>query len=680
MSTIDGASKTASQATGLTQPLPATGVPTVNYAIAMQQYQFQQSLVARQLLAQQQAAAHAVSIKAAAEQSAARAAEISILLNSEKSDVLKENAELGSKRKKSELKSRSPSPSSSESSKSRSASPIRYRSNRTEHDRYSRMDHRSYWSRRRPGYKYSRGYGELDHLRSTSSKKDTDHSHGRRYSYDRRNMNTSRSSKGSESRPRSLKYPRAESRSPRRPRIRSPSDHSAASGDRNGRIMLKSPNDRRSISSSPRKLMSRSLSPRDRSQSYISASFSMEDKRVRHHGSSNEETSAPDVGNGRQVKEGTPFREEFIKTNHSKPSSRSESTSIDHSIKKNQLEPIHKKVVTNKLGSANGQCSSSTTSDEESVHSAPQRSADSMDHQTRLLDSRFGVNEDLDNMHVGIELRKARGLKLHGSMVEERRNDQYHMKVDWCSSPEHTLSHSKSLKLNNTLEQKAQSKAVTHLEEKSHFSPDAKTENASMKVKMDYEKCSEDVITTKDARFEESHSYDKLATCYNLPEVSADGKLMLSKSPEEVDCVQEYDAQASLFPEIPTVYQYPQEKPRRRSRSRERRRKDRRRHKRRSREEFEDKENDVDASVDRRNEGRNKGKLRRHRKKHHHGRHLKDHKESKGKRKHQEMSSSSLEDSCSSFDNEYKKRHVYSSKKPARSKKRRHSPSSTSSR
>eukprot|EP00268_Persea_americana_P041317 TRINITY_DN4111_c1_g2_i4.p1 TRINITY_DN4111_c1_g2~~TRINITY_DN4111_c1_g2_i4.p1 ORF type:complete len:616 (-),score=109.89 TRINITY_DN4111_c1_g2_i4:285-2132(-) len=588
-------------------------------------------------------------------------------------------------RKKSELKSRSPSPSSSKSSKSRSASPIRYRSNRTEHDRYSRMDHRSYWSRRRPGYKYSRGYGELDHLRSTSSKKDTDHSQGRRYSYYRRNMNTSRSSKRSESRPRSLKYPCAESRSPRRPRIRSPSfhsDHSAARGERNGH-MSKSPNDRKSISSSPRKLMSRSLSPRDRSQSYISASFSMEDEKVRHHRNSNEETSAPDVGNGWQEKGDTPFREEFIKTNHSKPSSGSESTSIDHSIKKSQPEPIHKKVVVNKLGSANGQCSSSTSSDEDSVHSA-QRSADSMDHQTRLLDSRFRVNEDFDNMHVGIELRKARGLKLHGSMVEERRNDQYHMKVDRCSSLENTLSHSKSLKLNNTLEQKAQSKAVTHCEEKSHFFPDAKTENARMKVKMDYEKCSEDVITVKDAGFEESHSYDKHATCYNLPEVTAEGKLMLSKSPEEVDCVQEYDAQASLFPEIPTVYQYPQEKSKWRS-SRERRRKDRRHHKRRSREEFEDKENDDDddddaASIDCRNEGRNKGKLRRHGKKHRHGRHHKNHKESKRKRKHQEMPSSSLEDSCSSFDNEYKKRHVYLSKKPARSKKRRHSPSSSSSR
>lgn len=99
MNTNDTTSKTASQTTGvLTQPLPAAGVPTINYAIAMQQYQFQQSLVTQQLLAEQQAVAHAVSIKAAAEQAAARAAEISRLLQGEKIEVPKENADLGSKR------------------------------------------------------------------------------------------------------------------------------------------------------------------------------------------------------------------------------------------------------------------------------------------------------------------------------------------------------------------------------------------------------------------------------------------------------------------------------------------------------------------------------------------------------------------------------------------------------
>lgn len=503
-------------------------------------------------------------------------------------------------RENSELKSRSHSPSSSQSSKPKSTSPIRYQSSRIEHEHHSPRDRRSYWSRRHSGYHYSRGYGDLrDHFRS-SYRRDTDRSRGRRYSYYRRSRSTSRSRKRSESRSRSLKYHNAELHSPRHRHVRSPSsdsDHSAARGASNRHITLKNPIVRSSISSSPRKPTSRSLSPLGKSQSYSSSSLSVKDRKVRHHRSSIEKTNASDVDYGWQEREGTPPRKEFIKNNRSNPSLSSGSTSIDHSIRKTQLEPIGKSVVTSKLAFANDHHSSST----------------SLDHRTRLPDSRLSGNEDFDNMHVGTGLKEAGGLKLHGSIVEERRNDQFQKKVNCCSPLKNIYSDPESLKLNDTLEHKAQSKAVSQYEEKSPISPDAETENGRMKAKMDSEKCSQGAITT----------------------------------------------------EIPIVYQYPQEKSRRKSRSRERKRKDRRHHKRRGRD-----QNDDDDEGDHKKESHSDRKLRRHGKKYHHRRRHKNQKENKKKRKHREMSSSSLEDSSPSFDNKYKRRHVCSSKKSTRLKKK----------
>lgn len=88
--TLNATSNLSPGATVPTLPLPGDVGSTFNNAIALQQYQFQQLLVNQQMIAQQQAVEHAVSIKATAERAASHAAEISRLLNVEKSDVPEE--------------------------------------------------------------------------------------------------------------------------------------------------------------------------------------------------------------------------------------------------------------------------------------------------------------------------------------------------------------------------------------------------------------------------------------------------------------------------------------------------------------------------------------------------------------------------------------------------------------
>ncbi|KAL3686163.1 hypothetical protein R1sor_004185 [Riccia sorocarpa] len=109
-------------------PLPVM----MQQAVAMQQLQFQQALIMQQAMATQQAAARAATVKSAAEMAAARAADISKLL-----EPTAENGQEKPEKSPSRSRSRSRSKSKSRSPvrhrrdrRSRSLSPIRYRRDR----------------------------------------------------------------------------------------------------------------------------------------------------------------------------------------------------------------------------------------------------------------------------------------------------------------------------------------------------------------------------------------------------------------------------------------------------------------------------------------------------------------------------------------------------------------------
>ncbi|KAJ7541442.1 hypothetical protein O6H91_10G059600 [Diphasiastrum complanatum] len=202
-------------------------------AIAMQQFQFQQALLMQQVMASQQAAARAATVKSAAEMAAARAAEISKQLKG--SDVEEENektADRSASRSKSRSSSRSQSRSRSRSrshsrSQSRSRSPIRYRRDRSlsgspiryRRDRYSPSRYRDYYgyhnrsrSRYRGYYRGGRGDYSWSYYR-----REWDRDRGRDYlsHVARRSRSRSRVRRRSRTRSQSPKYRRDHSLSPR---------------------------------------------------------------------------------------------------------------------------------------------------------------------------------------------------------------------------------------------------------------------------------------------------------------------------------------------------------------------------------------------------------------------------------------------------------------------------------
>ncbi|OVA11296.1 hypothetical protein BVC80_1587g20 [Macleaya cordata] len=319
--------------------LPGDGVPTFNNAIALQQYQFQQSLINQQLLAQQQAVAHAVSIKAAAERAAARAAEISKLLNSEKDDVLEESyVELAPKKEEPGLKSNSRSSSPPLSSKSKSISPVRYGNSRKEHQEYSQRDHSS-WTQRNSS-SYSR-YNDHKSYSRFSYRRDADRSGGRSYVSYRRN--TSRSRRTSPL-PRSMRYRHDDSRSPRRNYIRSPSPksgHRISSGVPNkcniskSSIHISSPRHAREASPS-KETSRRSFSSSRKSPSHSTTSIVEEANKIDNDTSTRADDNASKLDVKWREREGRPSRDNLRSGNPY--SSRSRHTS-DYSGKLNTQEP-----------------------------------------------------------------------------------------------------------------------------------------------------------------------------------------------------------------------------------------------------------------------------------------------------------------------------------------------------
>lgn len=698
MNTTDGTLKTPSQTTTeSTQPVLGTGVPAVNYAIALQQYHFQQSLISQQLLAQQQAVAHAVSIKAATQQAAVRAAEISKLLNSENNIPKEKVDEPGSRREELESKSHLRSPSFSRSSKSKSVSPTRHR-NHKEHERYSPRDNRSYRSSRHSGYYHSHGYGDLmDHSRR-SYRGEIDRYHVRRYSYPHR-------SRGSYS----FRYRHTESHSPKHHRAGSPSEAPRPASRRvlNRRSMSRSPIDRSSISSSPKTLAARrSLSPSEQNQSSSTSSPSMEGRRVRHDETGTEKSNASDI-DFRQKEIASIPRKQQRENNHSNPSTRSISTSVDYSSKKTTSELRHRKVVASKLASADKDCSDPSSSDEGSVHRMMVAGyADSMKNPTKILDHRRSNHEHVNKSHGEMGPIEGQGLKLHDSMGRST-NRQHHMKLNSCSSSLENTPDSGRSKLKSTPEHKTKSKASSRNEVKSYHSPDPKIDDGKMKEKMDYGNCSEEVTTAEHVvndcshhteqgvaprhdigAFEVSIISGEYTINHNLPKPnSVDGKFMLHESAnEDIHVVGNVAETTPILSdehvsEIPIVYQYPQEKPKR-SQSRERRRKERRKHQKKRRRDYSEEEEEDDDHYDDDNherESHSKSKLKRHGKKsRHHRKHRKSCREKK-RSKHREMYSSSSEDSSSCSDENGKERNIDSGKTTTGNRKKRSRHSSTSS-
>ncbi|XP_058104072.1 uncharacterized protein LOC131248050 [Magnolia sinica] len=665
MNTSDGARKPDSQTTNMsTEPLLGAG-GAVNYAIALQQYHFQQSLASQQLLAQQQAVAQAVSIKAATEQAAARAAEISRLLKGETGDALKEKIEEpSSKREKSVSHSRSPSPS--HSSKSKSASPIRYRNGRNECEQYSPRDRRNYRSLRNPRY-YSRGYNDgMDYSRS-SYRRDADRSRGRHHAYGRRS--TSRSRRRSTSRSLSQRYHHEPCfPSPRHVRPPSPeSDRRTPDRSLNEHSMSRNPINHCSISSSPQRSRTRSpRKPTSRSLSANSQSHSDDD------GNRSKNNNASGVGLKHQVKEASPSEEQSMQSSHSNPSCRSEFTSMDYSIKKTKLEQRSEKAGTSEIAFADGDRSSSTSSESMVVRRRSQDHVNPKGH--------FSSPEYSHSDHRG------RNNKAHTFSDKRVTKDKYPSKVHagW------------NLKLKNGSEHKLPPKVISSKEEESPCSLDTVTNERSMKSEIDCKNCSEDVITAEDAVNDCNIRTKQQATSHGVkifeeqPNVSGGhvahpllksnenihGNCMLPNSPDEINHDHEYDtrtpamltdgsARKDAEPAMgsPTVCIYPQERSKKRSSSRERRKKHRRKSHRRHRRE--DSEEDDEHGKD--------GKLRRHRRKNNR-KHHRSHKERKrGKRKYGETSpSSSSEDSSSSDDNYGKEYGHVPSKRSTNSSKRRH--------
>ncbi|KAJ4969223.1 hypothetical protein NE237_015924 [Protea cynaroides] len=220
-------------------------------AVALQQMQFQQSLLVQQAAINSQQAANRAAMKSATEIAAARAAEISKKLKADG---------VGNEEDEIKRKSRSP-PSSHPRSKSRSKSPIKYQRSRrsrspsplTRHsrDRRSRSPLRS-----RHRTDYNSGWRSHRGSRDTRSGRwERERSHDRYSSLSRRNRSRSVT-------PRTRKPSRADSVSPKRrqeslsPRTRKPS-----------RARSRSPRQHRGSKSSPRHNNESTSNQRRRSRS-----------------------------------------------------------------------------------------------------------------------------------------------------------------------------------------------------------------------------------------------------------------------------------------------------------------------------------------------------------------------------------------------------------------------------
>ncbi|KAF5186764.1 hypothetical protein FRX31_023642 [Thalictrum thalictroides] len=397
-----------------TFPLPGSRVTSFNYAIAMEQYKFQRSLVNQQVLAQQQAVAYFVSIQTAAE----RAAEISKLLLVDRKDLPMEKPEkLSPKREEANSKSHSTSPPQLkyQSSRSKSVSPVRYRNGHREHDKQSPTAHRSYRTDRHSSY-YSR-YGDCWAYSRSSHRRD---GHFGSRSYHGSGTNIGRSRRRSPF----LRYRHDDSHPPRHHRSRSPlpkfkPKHSARVTRR--RSLSRSPLHSSSPGSSPqhtkirspRKSISTNLSPTEYRQSRTTTSL-LKDNRIDDVNCRAENNCAADLDVKHRETEARPFREKLI-AHASSNSCRSGSTSSECSGPINHKEPSVNKLVSGRLRSAREDCSSSLRSHDQSTQRAlrnrcdkrnsatlvPPRSTKDVDHSMQLLDRHQTMKDrEISNRHT----------------------------------------------------------------------------------------------------------------------------------------------------------------------------------------------------------------------------------------------------------------------------------------
>ncbi|ERN01133.1 G patch domain-containing protein 8 [Amborella trichopoda] len=349
MDASNGASKSISNTEHVPrQPVFVDGVPgsnsnpshslnasMVQHAIALQQYQFQQSLATQQLLLKQHTAANATNIRAATELAAARAAEISKLLNSETPNVVDEKGgDVHSPpiRKRSRSKSRELSPSLSESSKLKSEHPVGYRSEHFGRERHS--EYSSYYDSR---------YG--DHV--GYSRSIYRHQRNRSYWYHRRSPIRSRMRRP-HSRSRPQRYYHGRSPSPRYCRTRSPSPYRERRSSYRGlerHKVSKSPISSSSLSSGPRGMTNRNIEKTThgerssylrQSPSKTDSSLWVGDDREGPSVSCSKKNRASDVSSEdseEHEEESKPLREELSKRRVSTPSPMSQSSSSIHSVK-----------------------------------------------------------------------------------------------------------------------------------------------------------------------------------------------------------------------------------------------------------------------------------------------------------------------------------------------------------
>ncbi|PIA30952.1 hypothetical protein AQUCO_05300055v1 [Aquilegia coerulea] len=391
-----------------TFPLPGAGVPSFNYAIAVEQYQFQQSLVNKQVLAHQQAVAYVASIQTAVE----RAAEISKLLQEETKDLPTEKSEKSSlKREKSKSLSTSPAPQLKPlSSRSKSVSPVRCRNGHREHDKQSPTAHRSYRTDRYSSY-YSR-YGDRWGYSRSSYRRDG-HFDGRSYHGSGTGTDIGRSRRRSPFRSRFLSYPNDDSHPSQHHRSRSPlpkfkHKHSARVTRRPS--LSKSP--QHTKNRIPRKSISTSLLPPEYRKSRTSTSL-LKDNSVADVNCRAENNGAVDLDVKHREKEAMPFEEKLL-VHESSNSSRLGCTSSDPGPI-NHKEPGVNQFVSGRLRSARRDCSSSLHSNGPSTQRAlryrcdksnsaklvPPRSTKGLDHSMQMLDNHQTMKDrDISNRHT----------------------------------------------------------------------------------------------------------------------------------------------------------------------------------------------------------------------------------------------------------------------------------------
>ncbi|XP_010275482.1 PREDICTED: bcl-2-associated transcription factor 1-like [Nelumbo nucifera] len=695
-----------------TPPFPGVGVPGVNYAIALQQYYFQQSLLNRQLAAKQQAVAHAMSIKAAAEQAAARAAEISKLLTGETNDTPKEKVD-SPKREHFESKSGSRS-QSPRSSKSKSVSPPRKQSICMEQEEYSPKGRSRYRNHRHSTYYY---HHDRDYPRSYYRRGSDRSRGGRDYLYYHRSR--SRNRRRSMSILRSIRRRHDDSSSPRRRHIRSPSP-------RSGRKMSSRVSSRHGISRSPIKSSSTSLSPQGarvtslrRPTASISLSFSgnspshdttsplANHSRGDRDASDSETNSAPKPDLKQQKKECTPLNVQLTRNECSNSSSRSRSISTNNSGERNVIEPRFKKAISGKYASVNENDLHSSRSDGESVQrasgatderdladSAQPRSNHNTVYPTSKLDHNLCKEDRIVSSRFDDGSTQSNEIKQHDLMkgVHEKGHMELFCVNRPSPSPEYSPLYHQDKK-RYSVKEKENDASGNRVEEKKDDRKKFKHDQGTYSDHATFvENDENDNNNPKRQGDHSSHDVDLFeypdnpgeCAIFPLPEddKNVDDRFQHCKRLGELSQEQEYDIKSHTLASGNVVTKHVLRSPdasrhpkgsKQQSRSRERRNHGKH-HKRHQNDESE--EDDYD-----RKEERNKWKLRKCDRKDH-KRHHKSHKErARRKRKHRKTSPSSSDDSSSSDNDEYTKKNYKAPIKRSTDsiKKRRQSLSSSTS-